>query len=386
MQTKRVSSLIVCTALVLAANVARADRGTDVDLKGADGTRLKATYYSAGKPGPGIVLLHMCNSQRKAWATLGPKLAAAGMHALALDYRGYGESGGKRFGEWTPEELERMRGTTWPSDIDVAFKYLGSRPGVDSARMGAAGGSCGVNQAVQLARRQAGIKTLVLLAGGTNVPGQDHLARAAWMPVFGVAADDDGDAVGLVRWIVGFSSNPANRIKTYPKGGHGTELFPVHADLEPAIVSWFQRHLVTQPVRAAAAGAASRPGPSARMAATLREPGGAARLAKQLRDARKQGKPVSLAPEAAINLLGYELMQGGRAKDAIQVLELNVQAYPDSANTYDSLADAYVAAKDPAKASEYARKAIDTLGRDKGASEEQKKAIRESAESKLRKP
>lgn len=384
MKTKLVGSILVWSALLLAGGAARADRGKDLDLKAADGTRLKATYYSAGKPGPGIVLLHMCNSQRKAWATLGPKLAAAGMHAIAIDYRGYGDSGGKRYTEWTPDENTRMRDQTWPSDVDVAFKHLAAQPGVDRDRMGAAGGSCGVNQAVQLARRQAGIKTLVLLAGGTNTAGQDHLARASWMPVFGVAANDDGDAVGLIRWIVGFSSNPLNLVKTYAKGGHGTELFPVHSDLEPSIVVWFQRHLITTPVRVA--GVASKPGPSARAAAALREPGGGARIAQQLRDARKQRKPIALAPEAAINLLGYELMQGGRLKDAIGVFQLNVQAYPESANTYDSLADAYVAAKEPAKAAEYARKALDVLARDKKASDEQRKAIRESAESKLRKP
>lgn len=386
MKAKLASSLLACSALLLASGIAHAGRGADVDLKAADGTRLKATYYAADKPGPAILLLHMCNSQRKAWATLGPKLAAAGMHALALDYRGYGESGGKRYTEWTPAERTTMTNQTWPADVDVAFRYLGSRPGVDRARMGAAGGSCGVNQAIQVARRHPEVKTLVLLAGGTDAQGEAFLARASWMPIFAVAAQDDGGAVGMMQWILGFSSNPTNHLETYARGGHGTDLFPVHADLEPAIVSWFQRHLITQPVRAAAPGAGPRPGPSARLAAALREPGGAARIARQLRDARKQGKPLSLPPEAALNVLGYQLMQNGRVQDAIQVLELNVQAHPDSANTYDSLADAHVAAKNPAKAREYARKALDVLARDKQSSEEQKKLIRESAESKLRKP
>lgn len=386
MKAKLVRSLLVCSALLLASGIAHADRGIDVDLKAADGTKLKATYYAAGAPGPAVILLHMCNSQRKAWATLGPRLAAAGIHALALDYRGYGESGGKRYTQWTPEERAKMTNETWPADIDVAFQYLGSRPGVDRARMAAAGGSCGVNQAIQTARRHAEVKTLVLLAGGTNVQGEEFLGRTSWMPIFAVAAHDDGGAVGMMQWVVGFSSNKANRIKTYAKGGHGTELFAVHADLEPAIVSWLQRHLVTQPVRAAAPGAKSQPGPSARVAATLRAPGGAARIARQFRDARKQGKAFPLAPEGAINFLGYELMQGGRVKDAIQLLQLNVEAHPESANTYDSLADAYVAAKDPARASEYARKALDVLARDKQMGEEQRKAIRESAEAKLRKP
>jgi dienelactone hydrolase len=384
MKRKLTSSMTVCGALLLACGVARADRGTDVDLKAADGTKIRATYYAAGKPGPGIVLLHMCNSQRKAWATLGPRLAASGLHAIAIDYRGYGESGGKRFAEWSPEERVKMAEETWPKDIDAAFSYLASRPGVDRTRIGAAGGSCGVNQAVNFARRHAEVKTLVLLAGGTTLAGQQHLARASWMPVLAVAAHDDGNAVETMGWILGFSSNPANQLKTYPKGGHGTELFAVHKDLEPAIVTWFERHLVKKPVRAADGGK-SKPGPSARAAAALREPGGAARIRQQLREARKEGKPFALAPEAALNALGYELLQAGQVKEAIQVFELNVEAHPESANTYDSLADAHLAAKDTARAREYAQKALDVLQRDTKAPEEQKKAIRESAEGKLRK-
>jgi dienelactone hydrolase len=382
MKSKLISSMAVCATLLLTAGVAGADRGTDVDLKAADGTRLKATYYSAGKPGPAIILLHMCNSRRTAWATLGPRLAARGMHALALDYRGYGDSGGKRYTDWSPEERARMTDQTWPSDIDAALAYLASRPGVDRSRIGAAGGSCGVNQAVQLARRHAQVKTLVLLAGGVNMAGQEHLARAAWMPVFGVAASDDGDAVEHMQWTLGFSSNPANRFKSYPRGGHGTELFAVHADLEPAIVSWFEQHLVTRPVRAAAG--APKPGPSARAAAELRAPGGTARIRQRLAEARKAGKPLALPPEGAINALGYELLQGSRIQDAIHLFELNVEAHPESANAYDSLADAYLAAKDRTKAATYARKALEMLPRDKKATEELKKEIRASAEAKLR--
>ena len=63
-----------------------------VTLSAADGTKLAATYYSAGKPGPAALLLHMCNTTRQSWDPLGPRLAAAGIHALSVDYRGFGES------------------------------------------------------------------------------------------------------------------------------------------------------------------------------------------------------------------------------------------------------------------------------------------------------
>jgi len=35
----------------------------DLDLTAADGTRLKATYFPAAQPGPGVLLIHQCNRQ-----------------------------------------------------------------------------------------------------------------------------------------------------------------------------------------------------------------------------------------------------------------------------------------------------------------------------------
>jgi dienelactone hydrolase len=354
----------------------------DVDLKAADGTKLKATYFSAGKPGPAVVLLHMCNSSRQAWAGLGEKLAAQGLHAIALDYRGYGESGGTPLTDATPAERQQVA-QHWPADIDAAFEYLVSQPGVDRARVGAAGGSCGVDNAIQLARRHPEVKTLVLLAGGTNAAGEQFLAQSPWMPIFASAAHDDGQAVETMRWLLGFSNGSANKLKEYPHGGHGTEMFASHKDLEPAIVAWFDRYLVKDPVRANASGA-TQPGPSARAMAALREPGGGARVTGELKAARKAGKSFAIAPEGVINALGYELVQGGRVPDAVGIFELNVEAYPGSANTLDSLADGYLAAGDKVKALEFARKAIAALPGDKNAPEEFKKLIRESAETKIK--
>ena len=64
-----------------------------VDLTASDGTRLKATFFAAAKPGPGVLLLHQCNRQRKVWDGLAQQLSVAGINVLTLDYRGYGESG-----------------------------------------------------------------------------------------------------------------------------------------------------------------------------------------------------------------------------------------------------------------------------------------------------
>ena len=381
------TSACLAAAIVVCAlpSIVHAEK-RDVDLKAADGTTLKATYFAAAKPGPAVVLLHMCNSQRKAWTGLGEKLAARGIHAIALDYRGYGESGGPPFNDLPAADRQRIVQQHWPGDIDAAFDFLVSQPGVDRTRLGAAGGSCGVDNAIQLARRHAEVKTLVLLAGGTTAAGEQFLAQSPWMPIFASAAHDDGRAVDAMRWLLGFSSGSANQLKEYPSGGHGTDMFAVHKDLEPAIVAWFDRHLVKSPVvaTAATASATPQPGPSAKMAATLREAGGGKRVLADVKAARKAGKAPVIPPEGAMNLLGYELLQGGRVPDAIAIFELNVEAYPGSANTLDSLSDGYLAAGDKVKALEFARKALAALPGDKTAPDEFKQQIRESAEGKIR--
>ena len=50
-----------------------------IDLKSADGTVLKATYFAAPKPGPGAILYHQSNRTRQSWAALAAQLAAAGI-------------------------------------------------------------------------------------------------------------------------------------------------------------------------------------------------------------------------------------------------------------------------------------------------------------------
>jgi dienelactone hydrolase len=377
MRTSTWSAILLATCLTQAALAA----GKDVTLKASDGVALRASYFSPGKPGPGVVLLHMCNSQRTAWTVLAERLAARGFHVIALDYRGYGESEGKRFDTMPFAELRKIAAEKWPTDIDLAFEHLAAQPGVDRERIGAAGGSCGVNEAVQLARRHREVKTVVMLSGNTDRAGEEFLIRTPWMPVLASAAHDDGRAVETTRWVMGFSSNPMNQFREYDQGGHGTDMFKAHPELVSDIVAWFERHLITQPVRAASGPA--RPGPSAQLAEKLRAPGAAARLLAEVRSARKSGAPAALPPAGVINAYGYEHLQAGRAAEAIELLTVNVEAFPDSANAYDSLSDAYLAAKDTAKAREYAQKALDALPRDTRAGDGLKEEIRKSARQKL---
>jgi predicted alpha/beta superfamily hydrolase len=46
-------------------------------------------------------------------------------------------------------------------------------------------------------------------------------------------------------------------------------------------------------------------------------------------------------PENLINQMGYQFLRSGKPEEAISVFKANVERYPNSANVYDSLAEAY---------------------------------------------
>ena len=46
--------------------------------------------------------------------------------------------------------------------------------------------------------------------------------------------------------------------------------------------------------------------------------------------------------EAELNTLGYQLTSLKKIKDAIEIFKLNVEAYPQASNPYDSLGEAYM--------------------------------------------
>src|SRR5438876_10475630 len=108
-----------------------------VDIKSNDGTVLKGTYFATAKPGPGVLLFHQSNRTRKSWEDIARQLAAVGINALTVDT--------------DPNKTRKQR---WPGDLDAAFEFLGSQPGVKRDVIGIGGaGVLGVENSVETVRR-----------------------------------------------------------------------------------------------------------------------------------------------------------------------------------------------------------------------------------------
>lgn len=358
----------------------------DATIAAPDGTKLSATYYAAAQPGPAVLLLHMCNTTRRSWDPLAPRLAAAGMHALSVDYRGFGDSGGPRATEIPPQEAQRIITELWPGDIDAALAFLLAQPGVDSTRIGVAGGSCGVSQATGVARRHSTVRSLALLAGPLDAAGLEFITSTPAIPVFAAAAADDqfdADALASMQWILSLSANPRNKFSGFKDGKHGTEIFGPHPELVDQLVAWFTDTLVNRSVDRKA-DVAVKNSPMRDFWRLAASADGAADAVKIFNEIPKADRSPERFPEAQINLLGYSHLQAGRTDAAIQLFKLNTEAYPASANTFDSLGDAYLAAGQNDLALQASERALALLPNDPSPPD-RKELIRESAEQKIAK-
>ena len=370
---------------VVSANAARAQQSQPaaphtVELKSTDGTLLKATFFPSAKPGPGVLLFHQSNRTRTSWDDVPRQLAAAGINTLTIDERGYGESGGKK----------EAREMYHDGDLDAAFEYLVSQPGVQRDVIGAGGaGWLGVDNSVETARRHsAEVKSLVLMSGETLLPQLRFLRQASQLPGLFVVSDDDEypPTVEAMEWLYDCSASLQKQFIHYvgPKGpwlwyetsdvskvpatgSHGTDLFKRHPELPATIVDWFVTTLIRTPGHAPADAVAS-----AAILDQIEMPGGVVRVTQQLMGARRKDPKVQLWPEVNVDIIGEDHMReadvvrkAGHLREAememkvgIDIFKLNLLAYPDSADAHYNLADAYLRVGEKALARQYAEKAM----------------------------
>jgi pimeloyl-ACP methyl ester carboxylesterase len=340
-----------------------------VDLKASDDTVLKGSYFASVKPGPGVLLLHQSNRDRKSWDGEAAQLAAAGFNTLTFDMRGFGENVGTR------SDFKRM-----PEDVDTALDFLMSQPGVDPQVIGVGGaGWLGVTYSVEAARRHPkNIKSLVLMSGETGRDGLQFLHETPQLPELFVFSDEDEypptqDAMKLLYVI---ASSPGKKLVHYSAaedapwlwyetsdaskvpahGAHGTDMLKVHPEVPGIIVHWFMTTLLKTPGHAPADALAA-----ASLLNQLQTPGGAVQVKQQLVEVRRKDPQAQLWPEAAVDIIGEDYQRAGDIKNAIEIFQLNLLAYPDSADAHDNLADAYLADGQKDLARQYAEETLALL-------------------------
>lgn len=81
-------------------------------------------------------------------------------------------------------------------------------------------------------------------------------------------------------------------------------------------------------------------------------------LGKHAEAEKAATEALSLGNETDLNLYGYQLANEGRFDDAIRIMKLGTERYPESANTWDSLGEIYALKGDKENAIKYFKKSL----------------------------
>jgi len=141
--------------------------------------------YAMQGAGPGILMVHMLNSNKDAWAPLAQALNSQGFATMAIDLRGHGDSELS----WTTFAAQDFKNMAL--DLESAAKFM-KKQGTPIA--GIVGASLGANHALCFAaKKRPGLKSVVVLSPGLDYRGVKiaQAISAIDVPLFIVSAKGD---------------------------------------------------------------------------------------------------------------------------------------------------------------------------------------------------
>ncbi len=228
---------------------------SEITLTTPDDFALKADYYpseNSVKPANNraVLMLHQCNYNRTMYDNIGEQLAQQSIHALSLDFRGFGDSTSSEFNVADIRKLpqkERSKAWSdmsshWPEDVQVAFDYLKSKVG-DNGKIGIIGASCGGSQAITLAEKE----NISAISFFSSSQRDENIARYGKTlvdtPTLIIASEDDGRTFTSAQQLFSTAKNPSSKMISYKGNMHGYPLLDSDNALEATIVTWFTSEL-----------------------------------------------------------------------------------------------------------------------------------------------
>jgi alpha-beta hydrolase superfamily lysophospholipase len=200
------------TTAALPVTTAAPNASEPVGFSTDDGVVLNGHLFGSGQAG--VILAHMYPADQTSWIPTAQRLAAEGYLVLTFDFRGYGESGGRK-------EFDRL-----DRDVMAAVNEMRKRGAGSVVLAGASmgGTACLVasDQAQALSSiRLAGVATLSAPVEFRGLSAAEAVPRII-VPLLFIAAENDDGAEGA-RGLEKLSAGKGT-LQILPGRDHGTDL------------------------------------------------------------------------------------------------------------------------------------------------------------------
>lgn len=252
-----VRTILLILAITLAGQ-AGADNIRPIKLLTRDDLELMAAYYPvATNSAAAVLLLHSYGKSRDEWGSVAQLFQMNGIAVLALDLRGHGEStrrltvdGVKAvdFRSFGPQDFTNM-----VLDVNQAYDWLASQPGIDKQRIAVIGSSIGANLALRYAAFNDEVAGLILLSPVLffrNLRADDVITRFGKRPLCIVASRDDELAYKSSKYLIELRQRAgqaisSNELVTCSGSLHGAAMLTGVKDLSGVIFGWLENVLLT---------------------------------------------------------------------------------------------------------------------------------------------
>jgi len=227
----------------------------EVTLPASDKFSLKADYYQGKNLAPNknkraVLMLHQCNYNRTMYNKIGEQLAQQGIHALSIDFRGFGDSINQKYNVHNVRKLPKserskawsVMSSHWPNDVQVAFDYLQEKTG-EGAEIGIIGASCGGSQAITIAEKENISAISFFSSSQTDKNIARYAKTLAGKPSLIIASEDDGRTFTSAQQLFKTAKNPNSKMISYKGSKHGYPLLDSDKQLVKTIVAWFDNNL-----------------------------------------------------------------------------------------------------------------------------------------------
>lgn len=207
-----------------------------VEFTTSDGIKI-AGIYTPGSLSYGAVLVHARPEKKESWNEYAAYLSSKGMHTLAIDLRGHGESAGKPYEDLTNQETQDSF-----YDLIAAAEYLSAK--VPEIKLGFIGASIGANLSIKYAADKGAVFVQAISAGidyfGIKA-GEDVMRLPEGLDIVFVSAMDDDRVPGnsnQTETLYNACSSNRKSIKILQGGGHGTQIIAKHPELIQDLGDW----------------------------------------------------------------------------------------------------------------------------------------------------
>lgn len=220
-----------------------------VSVEALDGMQLGADYFQGAQHQGGVLLLHGCHSKKSDYQQLGKILAQQGLHALALDFRGFDTSANEQFSHHKIKSQSSdmvsyqanvaILTAFWDGDIKAAYQFLKNKIHKERGISVIATG-CAAEQAIALAE-EARLDSIVFIVPNIGLVAKEQYKNLIDYPTYFIAPAYQNASFSTTKELFEWNGHDLSKWQIFKGNLLGHTLLRKSPELAQDIAQWINR-------------------------------------------------------------------------------------------------------------------------------------------------